>query len=156
MEKIENILLNAATNAFEQLCFMFSSPDDEDTEKNLRTWVASIVNFSGPFSGKLIVRAHKGLLNVIASNMLGEEASTAKQQIDALGEVSNVICGSVLPQIAGVAEVFNLEAPKILQNSEPVSPQNGEKMVFVSMTLDEGRVELQLFIKEGLELLKEV
>lgn len=152
MEKIENILLNAATNAFEQLCFMFSSPDDEDMEKK-RAWVSSIVNYSGPFSGKLIVRAHKGLLNVIASNMLGEDAATTKQQMDALGEISNVICGSVLPQIAGVAEVFNLEAPKILENSEPVSPQNGEKMVSVSMTLDEGQVELQLFIKEGTALL---
>jgi hypothetical protein len=88
-----------------------------------------------------LVRVCGGLLPIITSNMLGEEDVSSKNlQYDALGEIANVICGNMLPGIAGSDKVFHVRAPQVAEI--PDLPPVAE----VQVGLGEGRADLLLFI----------
>ena len=78
---------------------------------------------------------------IIAANMLGEEDAPSKTlQYDALGEIANVICGNMLPGIAGSNDVFHVSAPKMAESIDlpPVAE--------VQVGLGLGRADLLLFV----------
>jgi len=51
--------------------------------------------------------------------MLGDEyACTVEAQHDALGELGNVICGNVLPAVAGAAATFSLQPPRLVDPAQ--------------------------------------
>jgi CheY-specific phosphatase CheX len=108
---------------------------------NARVEATVSVDFNGPFSGKLLVRVCGGLLPIIATNMLGEEDVLSKSlQYDALGEIANVICGNMLPEIAGSDQIFHVSAPEIVDDIDlpPVAE--------VQVGLGTGRADLLLFV----------
>ena len=61
-------------------------------------------------------------------------------QYDALGEIANVICGNMLPCIAGSKEFFYVSAPKMVESIDlpPVAE--------IQVGLGLGRADLLLFI----------
>ena len=78
--------------------------------------------------------------------MLGEDEPTDLQIIDALGEVSNVICGNVLPEISeSKKDVFHLDSPKIY-DLENVAEIEGNIAAEIKLPLEEGLIIIQ-FIK---------
>jgi CheY-specific phosphatase CheX len=90
--------------------------------------------------------------------MLGneEEKTTVKEQMDAFKEVTNILCGNLLPKIAGPEKVFDIETPMIL---EPVIESDSEQWELIGeiiFTIDETDAKLQLFIESPVpnELLK--
>jgi hypothetical protein len=73
--------------------------------------------------------------------VLGEEHAPSKSlQYDALGEIANVICGNMLPGIAGSKDVFHVSAPKMAESIDlpPVAE--------VQVGLGLGRADLLLFV----------
>jgi hypothetical protein len=108
------------------------------------------VEFEGPFSGKLLVKLCGGLLPLIAANMLGEEDVPSKSlQYDALGEIANVICGNMLPGIAGSKDIFRVRAPK-MDESVDLPP-----VAEVQVGLGLGRADLLLFVSSYPALMEE-
>jgi CheY-specific phosphatase CheX len=149
MNKLETELYKSAALTFEELAFMFETPEGE-TSDGAAMEAAACVNFRGIFSGKLIIQVYDGLLAAIAMNMLGEdEAPSYKEQCDALGEIANVICGNVLPAIAGSKEVFHLNAPVIYAADTELADKNVKPSAEKSLPLDEGWAHISLFIDEG-------
>jgi hypothetical protein len=108
---------------------------------------AALVRFNGPISGTLVVVLFgEGLLPSLTANMLGEtETPSEEQQKDALREVTNVICGNMLPYLAGVDAVFNLDTPEVLANPGN-APEIGTPDAQVRIGLDSGRADLQLYL----------
>jgi CheY-specific phosphatase CheX len=140
-------LYQAAALTFEELCFQF--PDEELSEQQHDAPVdaAVQVEFWGPFTGTLILRICGGLLPSIAANMLGEiDPPSEAEQCDALGEIANIICGNVLPQIAGVQEVFQLSAPKVIESDHTCNTDPASLMTEIQFSLEKGRAELLLCI----------
>jgi CheY-specific phosphatase CheX len=138
-------LLQATALTFEELCFLFPDPEPDARQYTTPLDAAVQVTFSGPFNGVLIVRLCSGLLRGITANMLGEdEAPSAASQADALGEVANVICGNVLPRVAGVHQVFRLSAPTAI--APDATDDSGAMVVLaeVQLGLDEGRADVLL------------
>ncbi len=83
---------------------------------------------------------------MLAANMLGQdEAPSERLQRDARGEVANVICGNVLPMIAGADGAFDLDAPRLIDANE-LPANDGLEMVTVetSLGLEQGRADLRL------------
>ena len=81
------------------------------------------VPFSGPSNGVLLLNADERLLPELAGNMLGLEdgvAASREQQEDALKELANVVCGNLLPAIAGKHPVFHIGAPYVV--ASPAKP----------------------------------
>ena len=109
-------LSRATTATFEELALLFPEADLFPEQAAAPLDVAVSVEFRGPLAGRLVVRASECILPAIAANMLGaDESRQPALQRDALGEVANVICGHVVPLIAGTDAVVNLSAPRVLE-----------------------------------------
>ena len=149
-KKLETKLYKAATLTFEELGFLLPTPEIDEQQLNAQFEAAVSVNFEGPFSGKLLVRVCGGLLPIIATNMLGEEDVPSKNlQYDALGEIANVICGNMLPEIAGSNHIFHVSAPEIADDID-LTP-----MAEVQVGLGIGRADLHLFVSNFPALMEE-
>jgi len=133
---------------FEELGFVFTTPELSEQQRSAPTDAAVSVAFRGPFSGRMVLQVSKDLLPTLAANMLGEdEPPSERWQRDALCEIANVICGNALPVIAGAKEVFHLSAPQFIEGA----PENGEKPAAEAhVGLEEGRADVLLFLDEGI------
>jgi CheY-specific phosphatase CheX len=148
MNQLQTSLFNAGLKVFEDLGFMLptSELDPEQAAAEFRSAVS--VSFSGPVRGTLLVAISGDILPILASNMLGEEeAPSDLQQKDALKELANVICGNLMPQIAGPTAVFNLGEPQI-RASENVPDGDLPLIAQQSIGLENGRAELMLYLSE--------
>lgn len=76
--------------------------------------------------------------------MLVDRDPSERQLEDALGEVANVICGNLLPAIAGSTEIFRLDPPR---PGVPVrhACSVGELVSTLVLGLDGGRAEVSLY-----------
>jgi CheY-specific phosphatase CheX len=143
-------LLQAAVLTFEELCFLF--PETELTEEQQRATAdaAVCVRFQGPFHGALQVNLCGQVLSIVTANILGEEdAPTPAQQLDALGEIANIICGNLLPHIAGAHAIFQLDAPQVVDAAEAPASASMACVTDVQLGLERGRVDLRLWAQQA-------
>jgi len=148
-KKLEKELYKAGTLAFEELGFLLPSLEINEQQLNAQAEAAASVEFDGPFSGKLLVRICGGILPVLTANMVGEEEVPSKSlQYDALTEITNVICGNMLPGIAGSIGIFHVSVPKMDESFNLLPP-----VAEVQLGLGQGRADLLLFVSKypGLE-----
>ena len=147
-EQLEKTLSNIAIETFEKLAFLFAFAADEAETGQPGSGVAASVSFSGFFSGTLIMKVSAEALPELAVNMLGvdgDDETTLDQQNDALKETLNVICGNLLPAIAGNREVFNIGSPEILTDGDMLEKDNDRKLIGkVKLTLEDGPCHLFL------------
>ncbi len=75
----------------------------------------------------------------------GDEIPPDQQQ-DALKELCNVLCGNLLPEVAGSKAVFDLAAPELLDCAALEAARAGQTpRARMTMGLDEGSIELILY-----------
>jgi len=117
-KKINNILFAVAEDVISKLAFMFVLQDDESDIPDNGLEIFTVVSFKGPFSGKLIMSVSERILPEIAANMLGveEDETVIEEQYDAVKELINVICGNLLPEIAGKKAIFKVGTPEIISD----------------------------------------
>lgn len=140
-------LYRAAALTFEQLSFMLPMPDDGEKHTPPAVEIVAAVRFRGPFSGRLLVGAPRAFLPPLAANMLGEDdVESEVQQLDALAEVANVICGNLLPALAGVEAVFDFEAPQVFESALLAADERPTAQVVI--TLDEGAARVDLHVDD--------
>jgi len=142
----DNELYQVAASTLEALAMMFLVTEDEAPIKGAceSDQIVS-VSFDGPFSGRLTLRVSESMLIELAANMLGlmdADDTTIDQRHDALRELANVICGNLLPKLAGVDPVFNIHQPE-LSNLIPEDADATAKLFAL-----EGRVELWLCVDQ--------
>jgi CheY-specific phosphatase CheX len=146
------LLHRATATTFESLAFLFAEEDCTEEQLAAPLDAQVSVDFHGPMRGRLVLRISSLLMPAIASNMVGDEEShVAALQRDALGEVCNVICGNLLPAIAGADAVFLLDAPAWRDDSDDSTAQ--APICRVMMGVEEGRAETSLVVFAGHELL---
>ncbi len=148
-KKLEKELCKAGTLTFEEMGFLLPSLEVNEQQLNAQVEAAASVEFDGPFSGKLLVRICGGILPILAANMMGEKEAPSKDlQDDALTEITNVICGNVLPAIAGSTGIFHVSVPKMDESFDSLPP-----VAEVQLGLGQGRADLLLFVSKysGLE-----
>lgn len=143
---MEQCLSRTTAETFENLTLLFADQELSPEQAEAPLDVTVSVDFRGPKPGRLVLRASSVILPSLAANMLGEEASThTPLQRDALGELANVICGNVLPAVAGAAAVFQLGAPRVHDSAQPLSRDDDRPDARVMLGVEEGRVEASLF-----------
>ncbi|MFN8666473.1 MAG: chemotaxis protein CheX [Gemmatimonadaceae bacterium] len=144
-------LAEAASETFESLAYFFAEPGvaDEIPADGVDGIVG--VAFSGPAHGGVILQLTGGVLGSLAANMLGlEEAISAGDQRDALGETANVICGNVLPRIAGPAAVFALGVPQQYRTWDDAVEVLGAVTARVRLEVEGGRADVGLVMLPAL------
>jgi len=148
---IDEILARETADTLEKLAFLFAFPGQDappDPEA-----VTAIVAFKGPFNGHLTVCIAAAALPELTANMLGldeGEPIAPAQQHDALKETLNIICGNILPAIAGKAAVFDLDPPRIVAASD-ASVHTGQAAGSTVLMLDQGALQVWLWTDEDPE-----
>jgi hypothetical protein len=145
---LDDTLYDVGAETLGALALMSLVPEDEAPATGPLPLRAAAVAFSGPFSGELVVRASAEMLPHLAANMLGLEepsAASTDHQEDALKELANVICGNLLPAMAGTEPVFRVGVPRVLAVDESAA---GPPSATARLFLDVGRVELALAVNE--------
>jgi len=149
MNQLQTSLYKAGLRVFEDLGFMLPSSELDPEQAAATFHSAATVSFNGPVKGMLLVSINGNILPALASNMLGEDEAPSKlQQEDALKELANVICGNLLPLIAGPAAVFDIGEPR-LRASDNAPELNLPVIAQQAIGLEKGRAELLLYMSEG-------
>jgi hypothetical protein len=156
MADLERALRHATLRTFEEMAFAIpidgpsssplplgaaSRPAGQGRDEGSLPTAAAQVTFAGPFTGKVVLAVEEAMLPGLAANMLGvDEAPTAAEQSDALGELTNVLCGNLLPMIAGSQHVFLLDAP-----TPALEVDSGPPLGRIELALDSGTVLVSLY-----------
>jgi CheY-specific phosphatase CheX len=142
---LERELYRAAILTFEELSFMLPADTLDARQQAAKPSARASISFAGPFAGNLVVTAYGDLLPMICANMLGQDTPPAQnEQLDALREISNVVCGNLLPGLAGAEAIFHISPPAVVS---PVGPAfQGEKTAEVEIGLQEGRFHFTLVL----------
>jgi hypothetical protein len=156
---LERALRHATVLTFEELAFAVPVdhppasplPLGEGQGEGVTPTITMQVAFSGPFTGRVVLVVEQAMLPGLAANMLGvDDAPSAAEQTDALGELTNVLCGNLLPMIAGSQHVFLLDGPVPAPEADAESPLGR-----ISLTLDAGTVLVSLYADPSLLALQE-
>lgn len=147
-DALEKSLTRTAVETLEQLAFVFAFPETGIDSTRADSALAAAISFSGPFSGTLVMRVSSDVLQELAANMLGveEEETRATEQQDALKEVLNVLCGNLLPVVAGKQAVFDLDPPEIFSEGSSMGRGCSAPACRVQLAVEEGRCDLTLFL----------
>ena len=149
-QQLEKTLSDIAADSLEKLAFIFAFPAEEADTGQPDSMVTASVSFAGSFSGLLVMKVSTESLPELAGNMLGvdeDEETTLDQQHDALKETLNVICGNLLPEIAGRQEVFHIDSPQIVAVEQAIESNHDRSSTYhARLDLEDGQCELFLFI----------
>jgi hypothetical protein len=131
-------LSEVAVATLERLAFIFASPAPAAAWPPPEELLAARLEFRGPFGGEMRIAMSHAAVEELAANMLGladGEAPGEAARADALKELLNVICGNLLPAIAGEAAEFNLASPCL---APPAPPPIEPAAVWIRLALDNG------------------
>ena len=146
---LDELLAGVAEEIFEELAFMLIMFEDEAVGIEGEARTASVA-FAGAFQGRLVVSVSEQMLGELARNMLGldEQADPSlDRQQDALKELANVICGNLLPGIAGSEAEFDVGSPSLEVSEFPGEVPSGQQQVAQAQLLfDSGEAKLVLFL----------
>lgn len=146
-DAVRRILYRVTEGVLERLAFIFSFPEEDRPPLEGPGTVGARVAFCGPFSGVLDLRVGRDICPELAGNMLGvePEETTPEQRDDAVKELLNVICGNLLPAIAGKRAVFNVDSPVILPETPTGEPAS--RLAEARLSLEEGDCDIRLSIR---------
>ncbi len=152
-EQLDQRLHTVAAETFEMLALMFLMPEEDADGFDQKPTKVVRVDFAGPFNGTLFLAVSESMLPELAGNMLGllddGTGPSLEQQHDALKELINVICGNVLPSLAGTEPVFQVCAPELCETADIPETHNGQEPSGAArMFLDAGAATMTLFVDE--------
>ena len=106
-------LRRATLSTFEMLGFLMPLELDGEERPERPMTAGARVRFRGQVSGALEIEVFGDVVQELTVNMLAlERPASRSEELSALGEVANVVCGNVLPELFGVRAVFDLSAPE--------------------------------------------
>lgn len=149
-QQLRTALRRATTTTFEELALLVvDAVEPPAPAGSARPPCGVRVDFDGPFRGSVVLRVAEAVVDAAAANMLGISAAPdAEARRDALGELANVICGNLLPEVAGRAAVFALRAPRWI-GARDAERAEGQGCVDCALDLDEGAVHVALLLPSG-------
>jgi CheY-specific phosphatase CheX len=151
-------LLTAALSTFESLAMLWAEPcvpSAGPPPRHAPTLAHAVrVAFTGPTTGALVLAVSDDVATALAASMLGLDADAVQADVrlrqDALGEVANVICGNVLPLVAGRAAVFHLGAPEAIAVPDGRPSDAHPASYAESLLVEQGCAELVLHLEAPL------
>jgi CheY-specific phosphatase CheX len=148
MKRLQTDLFKAGLQVFEDLGFLLPSAELDADQAEAETQAAVTVAFSGPIEGMILLTLSGPILPVLTANMLGDESPTTEdQEIDALKEVCNVICGNLLPNLIEDDAVFDIHPPQV-QDVKNLESYRQMPSIHQAIGLEEGRADIWLLLPE--------
>lgn len=152
-KSLEKQVYDIAVETFEVSSFLYPIKEDEVTDKQQflppENKVRTEVGFRGASEGQIVLTPSQKVLTAMAGNMLGIDKPSEKQKKDALCEVGNIICGNVVSLLSDDDNICYIEPSRLLYDEEETSGEITDKIIeTVSIYLDEGKVEIDLYSNE--------
>lgn len=146
-------LIESASEVFETMMFMALEKISPEEAQMAEDTLLSSITFTGALEGCLAICCASEDAKIIAANMLGmepEDDISLEDICDAMGEVSNMVLGSIKKRIADVVGEIMVSIPctvsgKMLDTSLGESSNMTEEFV----NLDGSLVKFQLFYKNN-------
>lgn len=149
MNSLQTHLFEVGLQIFQDLGFLLPSSDLDEEQANAELEAAVTVEFRGPTEGMILLTLSGQVLSGLTSNMLGEDnPTTTEQQLDALKEMANVICGNLLPYIGSPGDVFDIKPPQICDLAALKRESGDKQVIHQAIGLENGRADIQLFLPE--------
>ena len=143
-------LFKAAVLTFEDLCLALPTEKLDESQQSAVPVAAVRIGFRGSLCGRLVLMVSSNLLQLLPTNMLALDGPVSKKdQVDALSEVINVICGNMLPGVSGSDEAFRITPPEIINVTEVTGPSAEKPNAEVHIGIDDGRADLMLYIDKA-------
>jgi CheY-specific phosphatase CheX len=146
---IERQLSAVTAETLERIAFLFAAAAKPAPAADGAPLETVRVEFSGPFSGAVELGLSAAVLEELAANMLGAEEGSVPpvdDQHDALRELVNVVCGNLLPAVAGHEAEFRIHTPHIVSEREAVSADPAAEAV---LALENGICRVRLKLAAG-------
>ncbi len=151
--KLDSTLAAVAEDVLESLAFMLPAFEERrPTPAELADRTAAAIAFGGACDGVLAVEISNVLLPAMTCNMLGLDACEPPDpaiQRDALAELLNVICGNLLPEIAGERAVFDVGTAGAVADARGAG-KGRPLLASARLHLEGGWADLALFAPAGL------
>jgi CheY-specific phosphatase CheX len=144
-QNLNDELLQASVQVLEELCFVCPDPAPAKTEAE-ESATRVTIDFRGPSPGRFELRLLEVPIGELAAAMLGEEDGelTDAEKRDAVGEVANVICGNLLPRLAGTDAVYDLGPPTFGAPPRAEDPDG-----IIALSAMGGRIEVSVHLDES-------
>ena len=151
---LNDTVIDAAREVFETMIFMDVETNNEACPSITGQSLLGSITFKGSLEGCLAVCVSQPCAERIARNMLGmepEEPLSIDEACDAIGEVANMVMGSIKTRIQDVYTTIEVSIPSVITGRE-LKNTLGEKAVkaVVSAWLDEqDAVEFSFLYREA-------
>lgn len=127
LETCSQTILDAAKEVFETMIFMEIEPSREETPLNSPCIIGTIT-FKGEREGSLSFSTSMACAGTVARNMLAMEPDdpiSPEEICDAVGEVVNMVMGSVKSRLQDVCSSIEVSVPSVVTGCE-LSSLGGE------------------------------
>lgn len=141
MAELNEALYRTVVESFEGFCRMIPQAHLSPEQKKVPWETAVEVLFKGPRRGGLRMDLYGNLAGEIAFQMTGS-AMPKPEEVDALGEMANIVCGNILPFAFGSEAILDLDRPKRLDQDRPVP---GNVLSETEIPLSGGRLKVRLW-----------
>lgn len=142
MKVFQAKLSSTAKKVFEDAAFaLIDMPEEIGGTGGAATELYVGMGFEGPFKGRMAMSASEELAPMLAANMLGvdeDDPDAEEKGADALKEILNMLCGNLLPAVAGTDAEFRMQAPENISRerflefeSRPDDPLSFSENLFV-------------------------
>ncbi|HOY62308.1 MAG TPA: chemotaxis protein CheX [bacterium] len=153
---LDEKLRQVAQRILEDAAFVFVDGGAEDAIEllNGENALSATLEFDGEFSGSMSMSASYSLAKTMAANLLGADdldPEAESKKTDAIGELLNMVCGNLLPEIAGTSPEFKIGAPRAVsfdetkRQSADIARSNGS---LVAMSVEGCEVVMSLLIND--------
>jgi len=149
-----NVVYDSAREVFESMVFMpIEKPGEAARDLDDVTLLATIT-FRGHLEGCFHLRCGRSGAAAVAANMLcmdSTEALSDDDVSDAIGEIANMIMGSVKTRIQDKIPNLEISIPSVVEGRQ-IRNRPGEGMARVAVDVSIGhehRAELSLLYREG-------
>ena len=126
---MKDVLLESAKEVFETMVFMELAEAIDTTPTVGENDLMGLITFKGDMNGCLGIRCSKSCGENVARNMLGMdpgEEINSEQIYDAIGEITNMVMGSVKVRIEPQAGNIQVSIPSVVQGRQ-LTNSLGEK-----------------------------
>ena len=118
---MKDVLLESAKEVFETMVFMELAEAIDTNPTVDENDLMGLITFKGDINGCLGIRCSKSCGENIAKNMLGmdpDEQISSEQTYDAIGEITNMVMGSVKVRIEPQTGSIQVSIPSVVQGQK--------------------------------------
>ncbi len=151
---LDKVLIESAREVFETMVFM-DLAEATEPDQNVEGWaLLGSITFKGSLEGCLAICCSIPCAQAIAKNMLGidtTEQLTEEDTCDAIGEIANMVMGSVKSRLLETVGNLEVSIPSVVSGRELENNLgDGRDEISIRVNLeDEYTAELSLLYRES-------